>query len=393
MRFNLLRRSSKILLSATTYLFDSLLFSLLLAMPRRSPDRLALVVRLDRIGDFVLWLPSAHRLCADWRARGLRVIGVVTAEFANFAEACGLFDEVLPVDRDRLRLDPFYRLRILTRIYRYGATEAVQPVWSRELSVGDAIIRFSRAQSRIGWSGDLKNITRLGRLFGNRFYSALLSAPDELMPEIVRNEDFAARLVSAPERTDFPGVPLANLACFDLQERYILLVPGANFSGRRWPARRFAEVAAPLYRDHGLSVVICGTARDRGLAERIKEQADVPIIDLTGRTDLRELAALIKAARLVISNDTASIHLAALVGTPSVCIMGGGHYGRFVSYDISLPRLYTPPSVVVHPMPCFQCNWDCKFPREEEGATRCIAAIEIKDVLDASRAALAEGRV
>jgi len=51
--------------------------------------------------------------------------------------------------------------------------------------------------------------------------------------------------------------------------------------------------------------------------------ARVPIIDITGKTTLTTLAAILKSSLLYIGNDTGTVHLASAVGTPTVCIMGG----------------------------------------------------------------------
>jgi ADP-heptose:LPS heptosyltransferase len=97
---------------------------------------------------------------------------------------------------------------------------------------------------------------------------------------------------------------------------------GAFYGSRRWPVDRFATVARVLQREFG-EVVITGGKDDRERARVIGAQAGLSDdAVLAGRTDLIELAALIAAARIVVSVDTGAAHLASAYGTPSVVIFG-----------------------------------------------------------------------
>jgi len=102
----------------------------------------------------------------------------------------------------------------------------------------------------------------------------------------------------------------------------VLVHPGARYGAKRWPVRRFAEVAAAL--DGPLSPVLTtGTADERPLAAAVASGAGLAGSRvLAGRTDLAELCALVAGAALVVSGDTGIAHLAAAFGTPSVTLFG-----------------------------------------------------------------------
>ena len=102
----------------------------------------------------------------------------------------------------------------------------------------------------------------------------------------------------------------------------VVLHPGAKHGARRWPPARFAAVALTL-RAQGHRVVITGSRAEIELASFVGRAAGLPPGDvLAGRTDLAELAAIVAGARLVISNDTGTAHLATACRTPSVVIFG-----------------------------------------------------------------------
>lgn len=98
--------------------------------------------------------------------------------------------------------------------------------------------------------------------------------------------------------------------------------PGAKEAGRRWPARRFAAVAAALAAA-GHEVGVTGSAAERTLVEQVAQEAGLPDSAMcAGRFDVGQLAALVAHARLVVSGDTGVGHLATAYGVPSVLVFG-----------------------------------------------------------------------
>ena len=69
-------------------------------------------------------------------------------------------------------------------------------------------------------------------------------------------------------------------------------------------------------------MVITGSPGDRKLAGEISAAAEVPLLNLAGRTSLAELAALLQKARLAVTTDTGPMHLACALGTPVVALFG-----------------------------------------------------------------------
>ncbi|WP_280310425.1 glycosyltransferase family 9 protein [Nocardia abscessus] len=125
-----------------------------------------------------------------------------------------------------------------------------------------------------------------------------------------------AGIAADPARLDITPPPESTG-----ERRCIVVYPGGA-PARRWPAERFAAVAAGL-RDWGCPVRVVGSAADRPLARDVAEQAGLPESSvLAGELTLRQLAVTVADASLVLSGDTGVGHLATAFGTPSVLIFG-----------------------------------------------------------------------
>jgi lipopolysaccharide heptosyltransferase II len=103
----------------------------------------------------------------------------------------------------------------------------------------------------------------------------------------------------------------------------VVLVPGARWLNKRWPAEYFAQCASRLASQRPeLNFVILGSAGDRDLAEVISKACPEHCLDLTGQTSLPEMVEWVRLSRLVITNDTGPMHVAAALGKPLVALFG-----------------------------------------------------------------------
>ena len=62
------------------------------------------------------------------------------------------------------------------------------------------------------------------------------------------------------------------------------------------------------------------------------DKCNVPLQNFSGQTELSDLAGLLSQSQLNINNDSGGTHISAASGKPKVCILGSGHFGRFVPY-------------------------------------------------------------
>ncbi len=106
------------------------------------------------------------------------------------------------------------------------------------------------------------------------------------------------------------------------QRELIAIAPGTIWNTKRWLKERFAETARRIC-EEGRSVVLIGSHADRALCEEIKNLAGTPfVLNTAGSLTLLQSAEMIRRCRIIISNDSAPMHMAVAVRTPVVAIFG-----------------------------------------------------------------------
>lgn len=375
--FNKLKQTLNLLFEGVLYLADTLsLFN-----KRESKNtKSILIIRLDAIGDFVLWLDSARHIRKIYPGKKIILLG--NQIWADLAKRFSYWDEVWELDRRKFYRNLSYRVRLLKKIRKADFDIVIQPTYSREFLYGDAIVRISGARKKIGSVGDCSNIRPVEKKISDRFYTQLIPANPKPLMELRRNAEFVRGLgyefLSALPDMMPVAQGINNLVANKLP--YFVLFPGALWTGKQWPVEKFSAFASLVFHETGMSAVICGGPTERQLGEALMAIMDIPVVNMAGETSLAELTAVIKDAQFLLSNDTSAVHIASAVATPAFCLLGGGHYGRFMPYDIESKTEKPLPVAIIHQMDCFNCNWRCRYVVEEGKPVPCIEKISVEEV-------------
>ncbi len=135
---------------------------------------------------------------------------------------------------------------------------------------------------------------------------------------------------AAPRRLSFPDVSKEGR---ELQEqsgrgKWAAVIPGKQDLRRAWPLSRFIEVASNL-KDMGYNIAVVGGPGERSLGTSIQESLGESVKNFCGVLSLRQTAILLSQMKLVVTNDTGPMHIAAAVNTPMVAIFDPIHVRRF----------------------------------------------------------------
>lgn len=107
-----------------------------------------------------------------------------------------------------------------------------------------------------------------------------------------------------------------------LDKPVVVFCPGAEYGpAKRWPAHYFAELAQRL-RGKGYAIWLIGSPKDKEVADKIVALGNEPCRNLCGDTDLTDAVALLSCAKLVVSNDSGLMHIAAALDKPMLAIFG-----------------------------------------------------------------------
>ena len=107
----------------------------------------------------------------------------------------------------------------------------------------------------------------------------------------------------------------------------VAINPGASCPSKRWRGERFAEAASELTKKHGAKIVVVSGPGDRALGDNVAALIDGRCLNLSGKTEIADLAAVLKLSDLFISNDSGPVHIACALGTPVVAIFGRSDAG------------------------------------------------------------------
>jgi ADP-heptose:LPS heptosyltransferase len=130
---------------------------------------------------------------------------------------------------------------------------------------------------------------------------------------------------------------------------YIVLNPWTSCQSRNYDWKRFAIAAHQLAQTTGWKVVVTGVPKDRERSDGLLEILGEWAIDLIGETSLAELAALIADAKLMLSNNTSTMHIADATRTPSVILFAG------TEYESQWRPRSCPLRLLRRPTPCSPC--------------------------------------
>ncbi len=332
-----------------------------------------LVVRTDRLGDVILTLPV---LSAIRDAFPGAYLGMLLQQYTG-AIVVGhpALDATIWYDRDGVLLP---------------VAEIVQSIRSHAFDVAIVV----HPTPRLAWVIVRAGIPRrIGT--GYRSYSLLFTdrvydhRKDARFHELEYNLRLLKPLLPAitvenvTPRFDIP-VDAAAVRNVDtllshggllVGEKIVVLHPGSGGSAHDWPPERFGRLALELLKQAGLRVVVTGTQRDHDAVAQVRAATGGRAIILEGVLTMRELAALLSRASVMVANSTGPLHLAAAFGTPVV-----GLYSQITSMSARRWGPYSSSRRVLEP----EMPRDCSQCRNAAGRScACMESITVEKVAGA----------
>jgi lipopolysaccharide heptosyltransferase II len=136
---------------------------------------------------------------------------------------------------------------------------------------------------------------------------------------------------------------------YDVRRSFAVLFVGTRWESKRWFPTQIARCADLLYAEYHLGVVLVGDQSDKIVADEVVKESKTAVINLVGRTSLREAIGIIELAKLAIGPDTGLMHIAAAVRTPVISLWGPTRPQRTGPYGYG-------DLVIQGRAPCVPCN-------------------------------------
>jgi ADP-heptose:LPS heptosyltransferase len=308
-----------------------------------------IVIDLMGIGDVVCLLPFLHALKQDTR---FQVWGCFPKSYIGFMENSIKLDGYIGHDT---------YIKTINAIRKERFNLLIIPGWALRHS----IVALLSSNAILGY------ITSFSTSYITKFRLQALGYPYK--SKLLNMSDL--HLSERPDQIlDILGVKNVGFVpkTQNPREKNIILHAGADFEGRRWPVRKFAELAKFLIESHHINpeeIFLIGGKQDCGLSSQIIKLSGYNLTDMTGRISLEQTVELLRKSSLFIGNDSGPMHLAWTSGTPTIALMGpnlpsiSGPIG-----DFTLTHFYK--------QECCPCNQDtCPY------NYKCINEISVDEVI------------
>lgn len=162
------------------------------------------------------------------------------------------------------------------------------------------------------------------------------------------------------------------------EDKIIVIAAGARSHIKRWAEDKFVALISTLTKDPGVKIILAGDKEDSVINKYIAGHSADLILDLNAKTNLSQLAALLKKAALLITNDSALLHLGSYLNIPVAAIFGPTNELKYGPWsEVS--------AVVKKDIFCRPCEKaQCRF-----GTLDCMKLIKVEEVLEQVRNILA----
>ena len=311
------------------FVLDSLL---LLKKPVPNPKTL-LIIRVDGIGDYILFRNFLEVIKNSIRFQNYKITLCGSQAYKELALTYDVnsITDYLWVDNKKIKSRTFYRCKTFGKIRKRGYEVVLNPMYSRNSVCEDSIVRISGAIKKIGCVGDFVHAKSWEKYIFNRYYTELIDISPTTIFEFNKNKAFIEKVIATNISIRKPSLPSEPKPTTTM--RYAVLCPGALLRKKRWQTKNYIQIARYLHLQYGIASILVGDIHDRPSNEERRTLVELPFItDMIGKNNLVQTIALIQGALLVVSNDTSIAHIGVAADVPVVVVSNGYHFGRFTEY-------------------------------------------------------------
>ena len=292
-----------------------------------------LVVKLSAIGDVIHALPVSYAIKESFPDAHLTWVVEPPAYDLLTMDLC--VDEIITFHKKEFKsiggfLTNYGPLKRQIQRRSYDAVLDLQGLFKSA-----AIARLAKAPVKLGMCNMRELSDRISRpVIGPHAQGHIVERYLDVARALGCRVDQVVFPLAVPEREADLTRRIFSQAGGNMGNPYVVFAIGANWPNKRWPIEYFAELSDWLYAQRLIPVIVGGGAVDEQRAAELCAAAEIPPINLVGRTNFKQLTCVLQHAQLTIGGDTGPVHLSAGVGTKTIMVMGptdanrNGPYGQ-----------------------------------------------------------------
>lgn len=292
-----------------------------------------LVVKLSAIGDVIHALPVSYAIKESFP--DVHLTWVVEPPAYDLLTMDSCVDEIITFHKKEFKsiggfLTNYGPLKRQIQRRSYDAVLDLQGLFKSA-----AIARLAKAPVKLGMCNMRELSDRISRpVIGPHAQGHIVERYLDVARALGCRVDQVVFPLTVPEREADLTRRIFSQAGGNMGNPYVVFAIGANWPNKRWPIEYFAELSDWLYAQRLIPVIVGGGAVDEQRAAELCAAAEIPPINLVGRTNFKQLTCVLQHAQLTIGGDTGPVHLSAGVGTKTIMVMGptdanrNGPYGQ-----------------------------------------------------------------
>ena len=294
--------------------------------PHQSQNKKLLLIRLDDIGDYLLFRNTlrAYKQSAHWQGFTITLLGnSVWKELFTCLDK-GTTDDAIWIDKKEYLRSDDYKQNLWLQLRLAGFEVVICPSATRPILLDDLCRLATGAKVAYAFANFTPH--KAWQAPSNALYNHLFTPP-AITHEFTLNKQFAYWCCGVTINLNLPFICTGGEAKIG---NYIVCFIGASIRSKRWTQKRWIQLIRLLKQEWTIPVKVIGVGDDKQPAIQIAgTTASESITDTT----LQDVMTILQGARVVVTNDTMTSHLAVSIGVPVVIVANGGNvFMRFTNY-------------------------------------------------------------
>lgn len=314
-----------------------------------------LLINSEKMGDIFLAVDFIHSLTQSNKYE--KIFLVLQSHLVDIIDELKLKCTVLPYNKNRYRFNIFYRYSFLSRLNKLGC-KTIFNISPERGSLNDELTIVPLSVEKYALKPDSIYLSGYFNKKKKIYYTKFFGEGSDNIYNLYQKSLTYLKINLKEWDSDFVSSDNNN---------FVVIAPSSSEEFRNWDKEKFKEVVSFISKKQ--KVYLIGTKEQSKLLQYIAD--DFSNVEVKLNLELIEIIRIIQRSKLFIGLDSGLSHLALLLKTNLIAIIGGGKHGQFFPYKQSEKNRF-----LFYEMNCFNCYWFCKYK-----LPYCLENVSVDDVI------------